>query len=95
MGRIKGKHSILHHLLQTFEAFETGPALLSAYSFLVKWHSAVGAIVTTLYHGTALKTPAIFSPQDLCLIGGLTITGIDHIFSLSLLSQRGQPVIHH
>lgn len=48
MGRIKGKHSILHHHLLIFEAFETGPILLSEYICLVKWHSAASAAATQL-----------------------------------------------
>jgi len=95
MGRIKGKHIIFHHVLLTFEEFETGPTSLSAYSCLAKWHSAACATVRQLCISTALKTQAVHSPQDLCLVDGLTITGIAHIFSLSLLSQHDQPVIQH
>lgn len=89
--RTQSKCSIFHHL-QTFEAFETGYTLFSAYSCLAKWDTVVSATVTH-YYGTVLKTRHVFFPQDLCLTDSHTIRGITHIFSLSLLSQHGQPVI--
>lgn len=72
-----------------------GPSYSLVFSCLEKWHSAANATVIQLcVMVPALETQVAFSPQDLCLIDSLTITGIAHIFS-SFLSQHGHTVIQH